>query len=238
MMWVLPGYLLHSAIFQSLSRDGHVDRLSLMFAIMLVYFERWEVALLERGKRGQVYQNAAFSREQTAKYLIVPLKLIEGIVSHPRDAVYLGAFGSHLDEHFFALMRRTSGGKCSADATMTQARKSVLVKMLMNLLGIELHVPKVMSDSGVTIPAGEEYILKPFGYYLDLAEQIFQLVAPVAGQERDCSGVLDYVKRMLVDDKPKARVSMTSSQFSYLSTGCSGQRQSLAAQRMWTDGGG
>jgi hypothetical protein len=99
---LLPGYLLHaSALLANLRRGECICRLSLFLAIMLKYVLIWDST--RDGNRTTYRRNAAFSRELCAKYITLIAELMKN------TGLNLVVLGSHLLEHFFALIKRLMG---------------------------------------------------------------------------------------------------------------------------------
>jgi hypothetical protein len=108
-IWMLPAYLMLTALLNRLTRQERFDRLRFVAAIILLFVENFEATLDVRTR----YEHAAWSRELAFKYLLDCLQLIEVLLQN-RD-VYLGALGSHLVEHFFGLVRHFCNGHDRAD---------------------------------------------------------------------------------------------------------------------------
>jgi hypothetical protein len=172
---LLPAYLTHTAVLMpGLRRGRRIQRLSLAFAI-IARFCAWQEALL-RGST-TYRSNAAWTREVCAKYLTLLLSLI--VELKKKEDVNLAALGSHLIEHFFALVKRLMGMNQTAEDFVRCLRKAVLQKAALSKLNLTLGSKGKESDSGVKVSRDDQSDDdQPLGVYFAQAECFYRLVAP------------------------------------------------------------
>jgi hypothetical protein len=149
---LLPGYLLLSSVLLSkLTRGERIWRLTRLIAIILKYELIWEST--RTGNRKKFPSNAAFSRELCAKDITLALALI-GEMKKNTD-LNLAALGSHLLEHFFALIKRLMGANQTAVDFERAVLKSVTAKAAMTDLSCSFQTKGKSSDSGAVLSASD-----------------------------------------------------------------------------------
>jgi hypothetical protein len=108
-----------------------MHRLSLLIAIARLCIEGYE-----KLKRGASPRTAAFPRMVIFKYFLVAIRILAEL--HQNRDSYLGALGTHVVEHFFALVRFLMGGRGRADDFRRAATKAVFWRIALSQLGIRV----------------------------------------------------------------------------------------------------
>jgi hypothetical protein len=172
---LLPAYLTHTSILlPNLNRGQRIQRLSLAFAI-IARFCAWMEGLLNGSTAYE--SNAAWNRELCAKYMTLILALIAELKK--KENVNLAAFGSHLIEHFFALVKRLMGMNQTAEDFVRCVRKAVVQQAALTKLNLTLSSKGKESDSGVKVSGDDQTDDDlPLYAYFEQAECFYRLIAP------------------------------------------------------------
>jgi hypothetical protein len=194
------------------------------------------------GGRSTCDRDAPWNRELTAKLILIPLTLTAELIA--LQEIYLGAFGSHIDEHFFAEAKDVAGSQLDPDAFLRAVKKAIVAKLLMLERGIKLSDRHRSSDSGVRIspldPAGPR---APFVRYLQLAHDLYGLsfselhvdgitdsLARFALEDTDRVDAVTYLRDLVASDARMGKVKYRSFVSEHFTTlGNSAQRRALSA---------
>lgn len=176
---LLPTTLLFQAIFkEELSRAERIRRLSIGFALILLYAYDSKQHLIEKGYTQREYKDRNKHRGSRiwpstfcGKYLEMIFGTVKVLCENTK--IHMGSLGSHLIEHWFGLIRKLTQQNYELSAFFDATRKTILYNTLCSELGVNTKIEKRMSDSGVKImQENEELDLRPLGYYICIAYKI------------------------------------------------------------------
>jgi hypothetical protein len=225
---LLPAYLTHTAVLLPfLLRAERIRRLSLAFAIISKFCEIWE----SQSPGSKKYNsNAAWTRELDAKYLTLILALIAELKKF--EDVNLAALGSHLVEHFFALIKRLIGVNQTADDFVRCVFKAIVQTAALNDLNLTLASKGKSTDSGAMVMASDKSDDGlPFCAYIAQAECFFKMLDPniPCFTLEDAPGALEEVIAGLAGDrKLTACKTWSTSSLRVTSTANTSQRVALS----------
>lgn len=173
---LLPTTLLFQGIFESeLSRSERIHRLSIGFAIILLYAYDANLHLIQDGYKQNEYKSKKGSKLWPSSFCGKYLEMVFGTVKMlcENTEIDLGSLGSHKIEHWFGLIRRLTNQNFEFRAFQDASRNTILYNVLCIELGITTKIEKRIYDSGVKIKEeNEELDLKPIGKDLWIAYHI------------------------------------------------------------------
>lgn len=153
---LLPSTLLIEAVLnENYSREERLSLLSFGFSIIYIYYIELQDYTSNKYAQPQSTSKAKgkgkcvtlYEKKYCSKYLSLCAAL--SVQISQKNAIDLGALGSHYLEHFFGHVRRVSKGDDSADMFISKCNDAIMKHIISKKLEINTHEVKRVSSSGV-----------------------------------------------------------------------------------------
>lgn len=171
---MLPTTLLMESLHSEvLSREERIELLLFGAALVILYFTaqtdyRTNSKVATKEAVRLVQSCYSFSPEWCYEYISVVLCIAHLLATE--ENLHLGACGTHFLEHYFGAIRRYARGEDTHQRFLGLMKQTLLERILMQRLGIELVPPHRRSDSGATVKEPLDLNLFPLGVYFHWAK--------------------------------------------------------------------